>query len=146
MRPCRRRHLVACVAAALLAPAAAGATAGAAPAAKAAAPAVIPATNRNLTGLWTSDSTTASGPWTDRYVLTKDVGVRSIAVRCVYGGVPASCSNNSGGGGGGGGWHTAKISITGTSLAITFDFGLTHHGMLSHGPLSHLFVHLFILP
>ena len=83
----------------------------------------------NLTGLWSSDSTLRSGPWSDRYALTEAAGTRSAAVLCVNGGIPASCANVSGGGGGA--WHTAKIAVTGSHLAITFDFGLTHHGTLN---------------
>jgi len=58
------------------------------------------AVSHNLTGLWTSDSTLSSGPWTDRYALTEAAGAHTAGVLCEYGGVPPSCSNVSHGQGG----------------------------------------------
>ena len=58
------------------------------------------AASHNLTGLWTSDSTLSSGPWTDRYALTEAAGARTASVLCEYGGLPPSCSNISHGQGG----------------------------------------------
>ena len=51
------------------------------------------AASHNLTGLWTSDSTLSSGPWTDRYALTEAAGAHTASVLCEYGGLPPSCSN-----------------------------------------------------
>ena len=58
------------------------------------------AVSHNLTGLWTSDSTLSSGPWTDRYALTEAAGAHTASVLCEYGGLPPSCSNVSHGQGG----------------------------------------------
>ena len=62
--------------------------------------ATVSAARHNLTGLWTSDSTLSSGPWTDRYALTEAAGAHTASVLCEYGGLPPSCSNVSHGQGG----------------------------------------------
>jgi hypothetical protein len=124
-----------------------------------------PDVRKNLTGLWTTDSTLTSGPWTDRYALTEvrktqvgpEVGPtsafygciptgmygpttifwanltafsleaarrpRTVAVRCVSGGAPPSCSNVSHGSGGG--WHTAELKLAiGSRSSLTVTVGL----------------------
>ena len=62
--------------------------------------ATVSAARHNLTGLWTSDSTLSSGPWTDRYALTEAAGAHTASVLCEYGGLPPSCSNVTHGQGG----------------------------------------------
>ena len=82
--------------------------------------ATVSAASHNLTGLWTSDSTLSSGPWTDRYALTEAAGAHTASVLCEYGGLPPSCSNVSHGQGGD---TEAFIHLSFIAAALTHSAG-----------------------